>query len=308
MAEVSSGDAAWSALSSVQIIRTYRMVPPRGDSGLPPYDERERPGSTPDRGGGEAGSARAGRERQSPGTGPDGRAGVGHGPGGGLDAPVADGALGAGDEAVHLGQLAPAEGAGADDGGDGGGPRRAGLLGLDHFLGLFPGQAQPAPDPVEADAEPEQDRGGDAFPLAQQREQHVLGPDVAVAELQGLPQRQLQDLLGPRGEGDVAGRRRAAEADDVLDVVPDRLGGDAEGAQDPGPHPLGLVEHAEQEVLRADVVVVQQARLLLGQDDDPAGPVGEALEHVTDATPRRPPVALPRGSPSSSLGGPEVPP
>ena len=40
-----------------------------------------------------------------------------------------------------------------------------------------------------------------------------------------------------------------------------RLGGDA----------LAFVEEAEQDVLGADVVVVQMARFFLGQDDDPAG-------------------------------------
>jgi hypothetical protein len=32
-------------------------------------------------------------------------------------------------------------------------------------------------------------------------------------------------------------------------------------------------------VLGADVVVVEQAGLFLGQDDHPAGPVGESFEH-----------------------------
>ena len=46
--------------------------------------------------------------------------------------------------------------------------------------------------------------GGDALALADQAEQDVLGADVVVAELQRLAQRQLEHLLGPRGEGDVA--------------------------------------------------------------------------------------------------------
>jgi hypothetical protein len=38
------------------------------------------------------------------------------------------------------------------------------------------------------------------------------------------------------------------------------------------------VDEAEQDVLGADVVVVQQARFLLRQDDDSAGPISEAFE------------------------------
>ncbi len=45
---------------------------------------------------------------------------------------------------------------------------------------------------------------GDALALADEAEQDVLGADVVVAELQRLAQRQLEDLLGARGEGDVA--------------------------------------------------------------------------------------------------------
>ena len=40
------------------------------------------------------------------------------------------------------------------------------------------------------------------------------------------------------------------------------------------------MDQAEQDVLGADVVVVEQARFFLRQDHDPPGPVGEAFEHV----------------------------
>ena len=65
---------------------------------------------------------------------------------------------------------------------------------------------------------------------------------------------------------------------------------------------VALVDQAEQDVLGADVVVVQQARLLLGEDDHPPGPVGEAFEHARKATEPwpavlgNPPVRLPRRS------------
>src|SRR5699024_9225048 len=44
-------------------------------------------------------------------------------------------------------------------------------------------------------------------------------------------------------------------------------------------HPFALVDEAEEDVLGPDVVVVEEACLLLGQDHDPAGPVGEPFEH-----------------------------
>ena len=50
----------------------------------------------------------------------------------------------------------------------------------------------------------------------------------------------------------------------------ERLGGDA----------LALVDQPEQDVLGADVVVVEHPGLFLGQDDDATCAVGEPLEHV----------------------------
>jgi transposase len=46
------------------------------------------------------------------------------------------------------------------------------------------------------------------------------------------------------------------------------------------PEAVGLTEQAEQEVLRADVVVLQSPGLLLGEHDRVAGAVSESFEHV----------------------------
>ena len=51
-----------------------------------------------------------------------------------------------------------------------------------------------------------------------------------------------------------------------------------------GRHPVALVDQAEQEMLGADVVVVEQARFLLRQHDHTAGPVGEPFEHDPERT------------------------
>ncbi|GAA3298692.1 hypothetical protein GCM10020295_34910 [Streptomyces cinereospinus] len=60
---------------------------------------------------------------------------------------------------------------------------------LDHLL----------PHAVEISAQLDQDLGGDALALADQAEQDVLRADVVVAQLKGLAERQLQDLLGTGG-------------------------------------------------------------------------------------------------------------
>ena len=141
---------------------------------------------------------------------------------------------------------------------------------LDHLLA----------DPVQVGAQLDQHLGGDALALADQAEQDVLGADVVVAELQRLTQRQLQHLLGPRRERDVPARRLLALADDLLDLLADALQGDAEALQSLRGDALALVDQAEQDVLGADVVVVEHPGLFLGQDDNPSGSVGEPLEHA----------------------------
>src|SRR5207248_6164143 len=116
--------------------------------------------------------------------------------------------------------------------------------------------------------EVEQDARGDALVLAHEPEQDVLGPDVVVAEAQCLAQRELEDLLGPRGERDLTGGDLLARADD-----PDNLGADAldryvKRLQDTRCQTLLFAKESEQDVLGADVVVLERPRLFLGEDDD----------------------------------------
>jgi hypothetical protein len=54
---------------------------------------------------------------------------------------------------------------------------------------------------------------------------------------------------------------------------------DVEGVEGSGSDPIPFAEEAEQDVLSADVVVLEEAGLVLGQDDDLAGSLGETLEH-----------------------------
>ena len=123
---------------------------------------------------------------------------------------------------------------------------------------------------------------GDALTLADEPEEDVLGADVVVAELQRLAQRELEDLLGAGRERDVARRRGAAVADDLLDLRAHGLERDAERLERLGGDALALVDQAEQDVLGPDVVVVEQARFFLRQDDHSAGSIGEAFEHGVD--------------------------
>jgi hypothetical protein len=57
---------------------------------------------------------------------------------------------------------------------------------------------------------------------------------------------------------------------------------DVEGVEGSGSDPIPFAEEAEQDVLSADVVVLEEAALVLGQHDYLAGWLGEALEHAQE--------------------------
>ena len=77
------------------------------------------------------------------------------------------------------------------------------------------------------------------------------------------------------------GRRRLALADDLLDLLADGLERDVQRLERLGGDALALVDQAEQDVLGADVVVVEHPRFFLGENHDASGAIREALEHVT---------------------------
>src|SRR5204863_6006722 len=131
---------------------------------------------------------------------------------------------------------------------------------------------------AQVGAELDEHLRGDALALTDEAEEDVLGTDVVVTELERLAQRELENLLGPGRERDVPGRSLPAVADDLLDLGSHRLQRDAERLERLGGDPFAFVDQAEQDVLGTDVVVVEQARFLLGEDNDPSRSVGEALE------------------------------
>ena len=107
----------------------------------------------------------------------------------------------------------------------------------------------------------------------------MLGADVVVAEAQRLAQGQLQHLLRAGREGDLAGGDLLAGADDAHDLGAHPLNGDIQALEHARGKALLLAEETEQDVLGADVVVLQNPGLLLCEDDHLAGPFCKALKH-----------------------------
>lgn len=121
--------------------------------------------------------------------------------------------------------------------------------------------------------------GSHALALADQTKEKGSGADALVAELLRLPGREFEYLLGARGERDLSARCLLAMADHVLDFEARRLQRDAHGPQRLRRQTVSIVKQSEQDVLSADVAVVEHPGLFLSQDHDPPCAVGEVLEH-----------------------------
>ncbi len=75
-------------------------------------------------------------------------------------------------------------------------------------------------------------------------------------------------------------RRLLALADDLLDLLADRLQADAQRLKRLGGHALAFVDEAQEDVLGANVVVIEHPGFFLRQDNNPPRPVSEPLEHL----------------------------
>src|SRR5437016_939786 len=128
--------------------------------------------------------------------------------------------------------------------------------------------------------EVEQDARRDSLVLANEAEQDVLGADVVVSERKRFPQRQLEDFLGARRERDLTARDLVALADDACDLRPHLFDRDVEGLEHPRRETLFLAEQPEQDVLSADVVVLERPRLVLRENHNLPSPFSKAFEQV----------------------------
>jgi hypothetical protein len=178
-----------------------------------------------------------------------------------------------------LGEVAPEL---IEDGRAGGGALRgAAAAGGDGVLALV--AAQELNDLLAHAAEVRtqlaEDLRGDALALANEAEEDVLGSDVVVAELERLAKGELEDLLGSGREGDVTGGRVGPLSDDLLHLLAHAVEGDVHGLKGLGRDALALAHEAEEDVFRPDVVVVEHARLFLGEHHHSTGSIGEPLEH-----------------------------
>ena len=126
-----------------------------------------------------------------------------------------------------------------------------------------------------------QDLRGDAVVLAEQAQQQVLGADVIVIQVARLFDGVLDDLLGPGGLGQLAhGDHVRAALDELLDFEAYLAQVHVQVLQDVGADAGAFLDQPEQDVLGADVLVVESLGLLVGQRHDLSGPIREPFKHV----------------------------
>ena len=77
----------------------------------------------------------------------------------------------------------------------------------------------------------------------------------------------------------MTGWRRTALTDDLFDLCTHCFERNVERLESLGCNTLAFVDESEQNVLGADVRMIEQAGFFLSQHYDPAGPIGKAFEH-----------------------------
>ena len=107
----------------------------------------------------------------------------------------------------------------------------------------------------------------------------MLGADVVVAKRKRLAQCELEDLLRPGRERDLAGRDFVALADDAGHLGTHLFDRDLKGIKDARGETFLFAQQPEQDVLGADVVVLERAGLVLCEDYDLARSLCKTLKH-----------------------------
>ncbi len=141
-------------------------------------------------------------------------------------------------------------------------------------------------DVFELHSQVHQHLGGDAFLFAEQAEQEMFGADVVVIEVAGLFHRVFDDFLGPRRLGQLAHRHHVGtRLDDLFDFQADLAQIDIEVLQHFAATPRAFLHQPEQDVLGADVFVVEALGLLIGQLHHFSGSIGKSFVHPVFSRP-----------------------
>jgi hypothetical protein len=108
----------------------------------------------------------------------------------------------------------------------------------------------------------------------------MFGPDVVVAELTSLLDRQLENPLGLGRERHLAERQRLGEPRQrPLNLSLDRLQPQSQALQHGSRNTLPVTDQAEEDMLRTNEIVAETPRLFTCQDDYSPRPFREPFKH-----------------------------
>ncbi len=108
----------------------------------------------------------------------------------------------------------------------------------------------------------------------------MLGTDITVCEAACLINREFDDLLGARGQADFAEDGAVAPPNDEFDGRTDLVELDAEIREDLGGDAVTFAHQPEEDVLGADIVVVEAMCFFLGERQYAPRPFSELVEPI----------------------------
>ncbi len=126
-------------------------------------------------------------------------------------------------------------------------------------------------------------------------EQQVFGADVVMVQATRFVDRQFDHLLGARRQANLAQDDPIAPTDDKFDGAANFIQFHAEVAQHLRGNPVALADEAQEQMLGADVVVVEALRFFLGETQDFAGSLSKFFEPVSVVHYDTPCTASPKG-------------
>ena len=133
---------------------------------------------------------------------------------------------------------------------------------------------------VKVDAEAAQDVDGDAVAIPDEAQQQMLGADVMVAHHAGLFDRQLDNTLRARRQRWLSKGRPFAAADGALDRAYNLARLDTQLLEHLDGNAVFLLHKAKQQMLGADMGMVQPQRLFLSQRKHSPRTFREAFEFI----------------------------
>ncbi len=131
---------------------------------------------------------------------------------------------------------------------------------------------------LDVDAEGFEDPGGHALPFAEESEQDVFRADIRMIEGLCLLAGEGEDLLHARGVGNVPDHLGFRAGSDLFfDLHADAFEIEPEFLEDVDGHALAELDQAQEQMLGADVVVVEPVGFLACEREDLLGAWGEII-------------------------------